>query len=145
MLIWKTNNNKWHDNDVITKKWQNSDLRKTKQNNYHSIGIDESCPKIAFYWIWATVSKVMGIFVKFWLFLRCRLTKYGHVTWLKIQILKMFYFVLILHLIIGKVTKFPVEKLSTSEVISKKRYGAGKHPSPPPPPVSLRLTGNPND
>ena len=39
---------------------------------------------------------------------------------------------LILHLISGKATKFPVEKLSTSEVITKKSHGgAGKH-SPPP-------------
>ena len=36
-----------------------------------------------------------------------------------------FYFVLILHLILGEVTKFLVEKLSTSEVISKKPHGEG--------------------
>ena len=34
------------------------------------------------------------------------------------EILKCFYFVLILHLISGKVTKFSMEKLSASEVIS---------------------------
>ena len=34
-----------------------------------------------------------------------------------------FYFVLILHLVLGKVTKFPVEKLSTSEVSKKTRRG----------------------
>ena len=41
-----------------------------------------------------------------------------------------FYFVLILHLILGKVTKFLVEKLFTSEVISQKPHwaGGGKHP-----------------
>ena len=35
------------------------------------------------------------------------------------------YFFLILHLILGKVTKFLVEKLSTSEVISQKPHGGG--------------------
>ena len=38
------------------------------------------------------------------------------------------FFFLILHLISGKVTKFLVEKLSTSEVISQKPHGGGKHP-----------------
>ena len=39
------------------------------------------------------------------------------------------YFVLILHLIMGKMTKFLVEKLSTSEVISQKPYQGGwTHP-----------------
>ena len=41
------------------------------------------------------------------------------------EILKKIYFFLILHLILGKVTKFPVEKLSTSEVISQKPHGGG--------------------
>ena len=39
------------------------------------------------------------------------------------------YFFLILHLILGKVTNFLAEKLSTSEVISQKPQGeGGKHP-----------------
>ena len=42
-----------------------------------------------------------------------------------------FYFVLILHLILGKVTKFLVENLSTSEVISQKPLG-GVESTPPP-------------
>ena len=53
----------------------------------------------------------MGIIVKFRLFLPCPFTKY----------------VLTLHLISGEVGKFPVEKLSTSEVISQKPRG-GQHP-----------------
>ena len=77
----------------------------------------------------------MDIFVKFWLFLRCPLTKYGHATWPKMQISKIFYFVLILRLILGKVTKFPVEKLPRSEVIIKKphtsREGWKTPPTPP--------------
>ena len=35
----------------------------------------------------------------------------------------------------GKVTKFPVEKLSTSEVISQNLMAGGKHPPPPPHPL----------
>ena len=46
------------------------------------------------------------------------------------QISKKFYFFLILHLILGKVTKFLVEKLSTSEVVSQKPHGRWKTPSP---------------
>ena len=46
---------------------------------------------------WVTMSKVMGIYVKFWHFLWCPLSKYGHVTWPKEQILKTFYLLLILH------------------------------------------------
>ena len=41
---------------------------------------------------------------------------------------EFFYFVLILHLILGKVTKFQVEKLSTSEVINQKPQGRWKTP-----------------
>ena len=44
---------------------------------------------------------------------------------------KKIIFFLILHLILGKGTKFLVEKLSTSEVISQKPHGVcGKHPPP---------------
>ena len=67
------------------------------------------------------------------LFLRCPLPKYGHVKWPKKQISKKFYFSLILHLILGKVTKFLVEKLSISEVISQKPHGGGGVENTPPP------------
>ena len=50
---------------------------------------------------------------------------------------KFFYFVLILHLILGKVTKFLVEKLSTSEVISEKPQGGGGWKTPYPVPLGL--------
>ena len=42
----------------------------------------------------------------------------------------LFYFVLILYLILGKVTKFLVEKLSASEVTSQKPHGGWKTPPP---------------
>ena len=76
----------------------------------------------------------MSIFVKFWLF-----TMPTHQIW-SCHVTQdanfIFYFVLILHLILGKVTKFLVEKLSTSEVMSRKPQGrggggVGKHPSVP--------------
>ena len=78
------------------------------------IEFEPLCPKL-----WAFLSNLA--------FFKCPLTKYGHVTWLKKQISKNFYSFLILHLISGKVTKFLVEKLSTSEVISQKSHGSGKH------------------
>ena len=77
------------------------------------------------------MSDVIGIFVKFLAFLWFPLTKYGHVTWPKKEISKMFYFVLILHLILGKFTKFLVEKLSTSEDISQKSHRGGGVEIPP--------------
>ena len=46
------------------------------------------------------------------------------------------YFFVILHLILGNVTKFLAGKLSTSEVISQKSHGRWKTP---PPPVLLGL------
>ena len=44
---------------------------------------------------------------------------------------KCFYIVLIIHLILGEVTKFLVEKLSTSEVISQKPHGGAENTPPP--------------
>ena len=62
------------------------------------------------------MSSVMAIFVKFRL----------------MQISKIFYFFLFVTLISVKVTKFLVEKISTSQLISKKPHGGGwgdgKHP-----------------
>ena len=58
----------------------------------------------------------------FGIFLKCPLSKYGHVTWPKMQIWKNFYIFLILHLILGKAAKFLVDKLSTSEVINQKPH-----------------------
>ena len=56
------------------------------------------------------MSNVVGIFVKFWHFLRCPLTNYGYV---RSKFRKIFVF-LILPLILGKGTKFVAEKPSTS-------------------------------
>ena len=64
--------------------------------------------------LWALLSN-FGIFT-----MPAHQIRYGHVTWLKMQISTIFYFVPILLLISGKVTKFLVEKLFTSEVISQK-------------------------
>ena len=124
-------------NDVkvtsLPKDQQNSYLRETKQIIYHSKGIDESYPKMYFYWIWANMGKFMGIFRQILAFLWCQLTKYGHVTWptwSKKKISKICYFVSILHLILGKVTKFQAGKLSSSKFISQKPH-RGDYPPPP--------------
>ena len=79
------------------------------------------------------MSKVIGIFVKFWLFYDAHSPDMvSHMT--QDVNFQNLYFVLILHLILGKVTKFLVKELSTSEVISLKpqgrrggRGGGGKH------------------
>ena len=73
----------------------------------------------------------MGIYVKFWHFLRCPLSKYGYVTWPKKQISKKIYFFLILDLIFDKAARFLAEKLSTSEVIGQKPHGGLVENTPP--------------
>ena len=104
---------------------ENVDLHETKQVIYHLKGIDESYPKMYFL-----------------LNLRHYVKRYGHLC----QILASFMmpapqiwpyhvtqeanfdkilFFLILHLILGKVTRFLKDKLSTSEVISQKPHGGG--------------------
>ena len=77
MQIWKSCDQKWRHNGVITKnnrkQWKNADLGGTKQNIYRWKGLMRAIQKCYFYWIWATVSKVMGIYVKF--------TKTTHQIW----------------------------------------------------------------
>ena len=53
-------------------------------------------------------------------------TKYGHVTWPRLEISKIFNFGLILHLVSGKAKKFLVEKFPISEVMSQKPHGEGE-------------------
>ena len=83
--IYKSENHVTRNDVILTslpktmEQWENVDLLETKQIIYHSKGIDESCPKMYFLLNLSTMSKVVGIFVKFWHFLRCPLTKYGHV------------------------------------------------------------------
>ena len=72
MLIWKPNDK----NDVINKTMAKFG-HPGNQTNYLSFErFDKSYPKCTFYWIWAIVSKVMGIYVKFWFVLPCTLIKY---------------------------------------------------------------------
>ena len=137
MLIWKPNNNKRRHNVVITK---NNDKIWTSAKPNKIYIIRKVLMRAIKKWIWATVSNLTTIFVKFWLFLQWPLTKYGYVTWPKMQISNSFYFVLILHLIFGKVTMFAVKKLSTSEAISKNLTGRVENKPPPPPPVLLGLS-----
>ena len=129
MQIWKPCDKKWRHNDIITKnngKMQTS----AKPNKLYIIrkALMRAVQKCTFYWIRATMSKVMEIYVNFWHFLPCPLSKYDHFTWPKKQISKKLYLFLILHLTLGKVTKFLMEKLSTSEVISQKPHGGWKTP-----------------
>ena len=60
------------------KQWQNLDLSEIKPIKY-SKSNDESYPKMYFLLNLSNSVKSYGHFVKFWLILRCPLTKYGHV------------------------------------------------------------------
>ena len=117
----------------LPKTMGNADLRETKQILYHSKRIDESYPKMYFL-----------------LNLSHYIKSYGHFC----QILAFFYnarspnmvmsrdqrskfpkknnFFLILNLTLGKVAKFLVGKLSTSEVISQEPQGGGGEWKAPP-------------
>ena len=117
----------WHH---YQKQKKNADICETKQSIHHSKGIDKSYPKMYFLLNLIHYVSSYGHLYQILAFLRCPLSKYGHVTWPKKQISKKFYFLLILHYILGKVTKFRVEKLSTSEIISQKPLGGGKNPTP---------------
>ena len=68
------------------------------------------------------MSNVMGIFSNFSIF-----SMPADQIWLCLVTqdvnFEFFYFVVILHLIVGIVTKFLVRKLCTSEVISQKPHG----------------------
>ena len=104
----------------LAKQWQNLDLGKTKQNIYHSKCIDESYTKMCFLLNLSHCVKSYGHFCQ----ILALLTKPAHQIWschvTQDANFELFYFVIILHLILGKVTKVLVEKLSTSEEISKK-------------------------
>ena len=126
-------------NDVIMtllpKTMENADLRETKRPIYHSKGTDESYPKMYF-------SLNLSHYVKSYGHLR-KISAFSTMPALQIwpcnvtqeaNFGKKVYFFLILHLILGKAAKCIVEKLSTSEVISLKPHGGGKHLPPPPPP-----------
>ena len=121
----------------LQKQWQNPDLSETYQNIYHSKGIDESYPKMCFLLNLRNYVKNYRHFCR----ILALFTMPAHQIWschvTQDPNFEIFYFVLILHLISGKVTKFPVEKLSMSEVISKKPQGVEN--TPPPPPSAFRV------
>ena len=129
MQIWKLCDKKWRHNDIITNN--NEKMRTSaKPNKLYIIRkvLMRAIQKCTFYWIWVTMSKVMGIYVKFWYFLRCPLSKYGHHHVTQEANFKKIYLFLILHLTLDKAATFLVEKFSTLEVISQKPHGGGKHP-----------------
>ena len=87
--------------------------------------------KCTFYWNWVTMSKVMGIYVKFWHFLRCPLSKYGHVTWPKKQISEKFYFFLNSAFNIGKSCKISSRKAFYFRSYQPKTSRGGGWKTPP--------------
>ena len=104
-----------------------------KQIIYDSKGIDKTYPKMYFVLNLSHCVKSYGHFFQtLALFMMpthqiwsCHVTQDAN--------FEFFYFFLILHLILGKVTKFLLQKLSTSEVIYQPENlmgegGWGKHP-----------------
>ena len=136
MQIWKPCDKKWRHTDVITKN-NRTTMGKCgpprNQTNYISLERYwwELSKNTLFIEFEPLCQKLWVFLSNFGIFLRCPLTKYGHATWPKKQTSKNFYFVLILHLISGKVTKFRAEN-SILEVIRPKTSrggrGGGKHP-----------------
>ena len=98
-----------------SKQWQNSDLGETRQIIYHSKAIDKRCPKIYFLLNLSHCVKRYGHFCQILaLFtmpthqiLSCHVTQVTN-----------FYFVLILHLILVKVTKYLAQKLPVNSIES---------------------------
>ena len=90
----------------------NSDFRETRQIINHSTGVDKSYQKICL------LTEFEPPCQKLWAFLSS-FGSFDHAHLLNMVMsrdpickFQSFYFVLILHLILGKVTKFLVEKLS---------------------------------
>ena len=109
----------------LSKQWKNADLCETKQIIYVLKGIDESYPKMYFllnlsHYVksYGHLCQVLAIFTmpapQIW---PCHVTQEANFE-------KKIFF-LILHLILGIVTKFLVEKLSTSDVIRQKPHRGG--------------------
>ena len=86
------------------------------------------------------MSKVMGIYVKFWhFFYDARSPTMAMSRDPRRKFRKKNYFFLILHLILGKAGKFLVEKLSTSQVTSQKPHGGGGGKHTPPSAFRVKL------
>ena len=89
----------------------------------HSKSFNNSYPKMYFLLNLSLYVKSYGHFCQ----ILALFTMPTHQIWsyhlTKLQISELFYFFLILHLLLGKVTKFHVEKFSTSEVSSQKPHG----------------------
>ena len=90
MQIWKSCDYKLRHNDLITKTIENKGKMWTSAvpNKIYIVGmvLMRGYSKSNFYWIWATVSKIMGIYVNF----TKPLTKYAHVKWPWLHISKTF-------------------------------------------------------
>ena len=73
MQVWKPCDTKWHHDDIISKN--NRKMRiSAKPNKLYIVRkvLMRGTQKCRFYWIWAFMSKVMGIFVTFWHFYDAR-------------------------------------------------------------------------
>ena len=92
-----------------------------KQIIYHSKGIDESYPKMYFLLNLSYYVKIFGHFCQnFGIFYNAHSPNMVMSRGPRSKFRNFFYFFLILHLILRKVTKFLMGKLCTSKVVSRK-------------------------
>ena len=106
---------------------ENADLLKTKQIIYHSKRIDESYPKMYLLLNLSHFVKRCGHLCQILAFFMMPALQIWPCHLIQEANFEKNYLFLILHLILGKAAKVPVEKLSTSEVIIQKPHGGGKH------------------
>ena len=115
------------------KQWGNADLRETKQLIYHSKGIDESYPKMYLLFNLSHYVKSCGHFCQILAFFYDARSPDMVMSRDPRSKFQKFLFCPNSAFNIRKVTKFLVEKFSTSEVISQKTpQGVENTPSPPP-------------
>ena len=110
----------------------NADLRETKQIVYQSKGIDESYPKMYFFLHLSHYVKSCGHFCQILAFFYdARSANMVISRDPRSKFPKICYFVLILHLILGKVTKFLVESFLLQKLLAKNLTGEWKTTPPP--------------
>ena len=101
------------------------------QTNYHSKGIDESYPKMYFLLNLSHYVKSYGHFCQILAFFM----RPAHQIWTcdvtQETNFEFFYFVLILHLILGKSQNFQWKSSLLQTLSAKNLMGDGKHPPPP--------------
>ena len=136
MQIWKPRDKKWRYNDIITKnngKTMGKCGHQRNQTNYTSVERYwwELSKNVLFIEFKPPCQKLWAFLSNFGIFYDAGSPNMVMSRDPRSKFQNFFIFFLILHFTAGKVTKFLVEKLSTSEVSSQKPHG-GMENTPPP-------------